>query len=604
MNTMLNTLFIIVGLMAFTNHVGHSSQGDAHKSGQSFASSLIGNVTGAAQSTNLHDVPGFQTDRPQEASLNAGGLGEAAFQLSKTNDAAQHLISEAATRKSFKIDPDRDPLLIAGNEVIKDPQKVLSEEFVETPGLSGDESEELKTCEESGEETLEEGLERRIVTVTEPPKHTSTLTAYSHGWGGGLCRNIVTGAKYDSSTSNTPCYAAGTTIGNQLPAHLQSRFKSVKFSPGYGGVSLSSDGTFNIPTGGDGGWTFVNFTTSVEITLNPGEEDTSEVIDSTCQSLEERVDKGLCSYEAEIIVEGPQTRVINDYPVTRDWWLRKKVYRCHYPSKNDCQALRSKGCYQTNSVCKEKVKDTCVVWEQTYSCPTGKRSLKSFRSSNKSNPYCLTGNCSDSSYEANGEMMNVMSQLSALGQVQEDLRKYKVIFRGQDRRCTRHCVGFKDCCGPEGGWGVSISLAKCDKDEKELRELRNKNLCVQVGTYCAEKKLGVCLRKKTSFCCYGTKMSRLIQQNGRTQLGIGFGAPESPNCAGLSADELSRIDFSQIDFSEMYEDIRNKTAPKGQEHSLAQVSTTRIQENMTLLTKPSLNPQTNLSTQELKEKGF
>lgn len=200
--------------------------------------------------------------------------------------------------------------------------------------------------------------------------------------------------------------------------------------------------------------------------------------------------------------------------------------------------------------------------------------------------------------------MNVMSQLSALGQVQEDLRKYKVIFRGQDRRCTRHCVGFKDCCGPEGGWGVSISLAKCDKDEKELRELRNKNLCVQVGTYCAEKKLGVCLRKKTSFCCYGTKMSRLIQQNGRTQLGIGFGAPESPNCAGLSADELSRIDFSQIDFSEMYEDIRNKTAPKGQEHSLAQVSTTRIQENMTLLTKPSLNPQTNLSTQELKEKGF
>ena len=83
-----------------------------------------------------------------------------------------------------------------------------------------------------------------------------------------------------------------------------------------------------------------------------------------------------------------------------------------------------------------------------------------------------------------------------------------------------------------------------------------------------------------------------------------MGAAYSTNCAGLSTDELSRIDFSRIDFSEMYEDIRSKTVPKGQEHSLSQVSTARIQENMTLLTKPSLNAQTNLSTQELKEKGF
>jgi len=201
-------------------------------------------------------------------------------------------------------------------------------------------------------------------------------------------------------------------------------------------------------------------------------------------------------------------------------------------------------------------------------------------------------------------MMNAISQLSALREVQEDLRNYKVIFKGQDRRCTRHCIGFKDCCGPEGGWGVSISLTNCDKDEKELRELRNKNLCVQVGTYCAEKKVGVCIRKKTSFCCYGTKMARLIQQSGRAQLGIGFGAPDAPNCSGLSADELSRIDFSKIDFSEIYEDIRSKTVPKGQEQSLAEVSTKRLQENMTLLTKPSLDPQTNLSVQQLKEKGL
>lgn len=603
MRIILRTLCVLSALSCGVQ----SSQGEAHKSGQSFANDKMGKVTEAAKSTNPQTVPGFQTDRPQEASLSSGALGEAAFQASKKDEAAQHIISEARDRKSFKIDPETDPLFIAGNDVIKDPQKALKEEFIETSSGEEDGSEEIITCEESGEETLEEGLERRIVTVATPPKHTSTLAVYSHGWGGGLSRNIITNAKYDGSTTNTPCYAAGTTVGNLLPTHLQSRVKSIQFSPGYscpGGASFSSDGTMSISTGGGGGWSFVQFNTSFEITLKPGEEDTSEVIDSTCQTLEERVDKGLCAYESEVVVEGPQTRVINDYAVTRDWWLRKRIYRCHYPAKNDCEALRAKGCYQVNSACKEKVGNTCVVWEQTYNCPTGKRSLKRVQSSNKSNPYCLTGNCADTSYQANGEMMNVMSQLAALREVQEDLRNYKVIFRGQDRRCTRHCVGFKDCCGPEGGWGVSISLAKCDKDEKELRELRNRNLCVQVGTYCAEKKAGICLRKKTSFCCYGTKMARLIQQNGRAQLGIGFGAPDAPNCAGLSTDELSRIDFSRIDFSEVFEDIRSKVVPKGQEQSLAQVSTKRLQENMTLLTKPSLNPQRQSSTQELKDKGF
>ena len=288
---------------------GQSSQGEAHQSGQSFASSLMGAVTGAARSTNPHEVPGFQTDRPQEVSLESGALGEAAFQVSKTNDAAQHIISEAKDRKSFKIDPNTDPLFVGANEVIANPQKAMDEEFIEAAGSDVDESEEIKTCEEGGEETLEEGLERRIVTVAEPPKHTSTLTAYSHGWSGGLSRNIVTGEKYDASTGGQYYYAAGTTIGNPLPANLQSRFKSVQFRPGYScpaGVSLYPHGLMNISTSASWGWRFVNFTAPIEITLKPGEEDIAETIDSTCHALEEKVDKGLCAYEDEVIVEGPQ----------------------------------------------------------------------------------------------------------------------------------------------------------------------------------------------------------------------------------------------------------------------------------------------------------
>jgi hypothetical protein len=255
-----------------------------------------------------------------------------------------------------------------------------------------------------------------------------------------------------------------------------------------------------------------------------------------------------------------------------------------------------------SSECKEKVGDICVLRKQTYSCPSGKKSLKSYWASNQENPFCLTGNCADTSYEANGELLNVMSQLSALREAQNDLRNFQTIFKGQHRWCTRNCIDFRDCCGSGKGWGVSLRLSSCDAQEIELGTLRDKNLCIQVGTYCAERHLGVCTRKKTTFCCYGTKMARLIQQNGRVQLGTGFGSPESPSCEGLSPDQLSRIDFSKINFSEIFEDIKNQTVSKTESQSLAQVSAERLQSNMTLLTRP--NPDSREALQKLKEKGF
>lgn len=545
MMLILKFLCFMVGL----TFVAQAGQSEAHQSGQSFANSLVGNVTGAAKSTNPSVVPGFQTDRPPESSLEAGSLGEAALQASTTNEAAQHLTSQARDRKSFKIDPNTDPLFVGANQVIANPQKAMDEEFIEVSGSDMDDSEELKTCEESGDEYLQHCSKYLKLKLKITPE----------------VRTSVYGC----------------------PGHQQYR-ENDKYA-----VAL------------EGHYSYCNgcVVTGVNVTPKKVEVVAKEWVDG-CAVLEGLTEKGLCRYHNKTTSPKNETRTIDGEPVQQDHFEEHFEYACLKASNKSCAGLREKGCYQINSVCKEKMGDVCVLWEQSYRCPTGKRSTKTFRSTNKSNPYCLTGNCADTSYEANGEMMNVISQLSVLKEVQDDLRNYKVIFRGNPRACTRHCVSFKDCCGSETGWGVSMHLAECDKDEKELRQIRNKKLCIQVGTYCAEKVLGVCIRKKTSFCCYGTKMARLIQQKGRSQLGLGFGSPEAPNCSGLSADELSRIDFSQIDFSELFEDIKSKVVPKGQGESLAQVSTKRLQENMTLLTKPSLNPEANLSTQELKEKGF
>jgi hypothetical protein len=122
-----------------------------HQEGKSFASSKIGGVLSAAQSTNLQTIPGFQTDKPKEASLDVGTIGDAVLRESRSNEVSKHLISSAQDRPKFKIDPSNDPLFVDANQTINNPQKTLSEE-IEAVSSTDDVLEEIKICEEGGDE--------------------------------------------------------------------------------------------------------------------------------------------------------------------------------------------------------------------------------------------------------------------------------------------------------------------------------------------------------------------------------------------------------------------------------------------------------------------
>jgi hypothetical protein len=473
-----------------------------------------------------------------------GTIGEAALKEAETHPTAQHLKTQAQDRPIFKIDPHADPLFKAANNITADPQKTLQDQFTEGTGIE-DGSPELITCEESGEEyqqTCSRLLKIELKII--PQKgYTAAKSCIGH-W-----KSAWRGTKY---------YCGGCRGGN----YVITQKKSVQVVR-----EFWADG---------------------------------------CKVLEDHLEKGLCRYTNIIISPKNETRIIQGEPITRDHFEEHYHYACFKTSPKTCAGLREKGCYQVKSKCKEKSGNQCILWEQTYACPSGKKSFRLYQSSNKENPFCLTGNCADTSYEANNEMMAVMGHLYALREAQNDLRKFQVIFKGEDRRCTRNCLDFRDCCGSLNGWGVTLNLSSCDEGEKQLALLRQKNLCVMVGTYCAEREkiFNNCIRKKTTFCCYGTKMARLIQQNAHSQLGIGFGSPEGPNCSGLSAEQLSRMDFSKINFSEIFEDIQNQTVTKTPKQSLAQVSTERLQNNMAVLTKPSNDSLANQKMQALQEGGF
>jgi hypothetical protein len=518
----------------------NSPQGYSHQDGASFASSLMSGVVGAAKSTNPHTIPGFKTDKPRESTLNSSTIGDAALVVASTNEVSQHLTVQAQ-RQNFKIDPNTDPLFVEANQVVADPLKSLNEEVTEIPEAQG--FEEIKTCEEGGDEYQKS-----------------------------CSKHLEIELKITPPTTRSVLYC---------PGHKERNFPDLHYSH----------------------WTCAGCETKHEYVPKKVEV-IREEWSKECSLLENMVDKGLCRYTDASRSTQNETKMIQEEPITRDHFEEHYQFACFKPSQNSCNGLREQGCYQIRSTCKEQKGESCFLWEQTFKCPSGKRFGKSYRSANKKNPFCLTGNCADTSYEANNELFSVMSHLSVLREAQNDLRNFAVIFKGQHRWCTRNLWDFRDCCGSGKGWGVTLHLSSCDAAEVELRTLRDKKLCIQVGTYCAERHLGQCTRKKTTFCCYGTKIARLIQQSGHAQLGLGWVRVESPNCGGLSPEQLSRMDFSQIDFSEIFEDIKKQTVVKDQKQSLAEVSSTRLRDNMNLLTKPPANSSTSREYQQLKEKGL
>jgi len=102
---------------------------------------------------------------------------------------------------------------------------------------------------------------------------------------------------------------------------------------------------------------------------------------------------------------------------------------------------------------------------------------------------------------------------------------------------------------------------------------RGAGLCHYIGQYCSQKVLGSCVERTKGFCCYNSRLAKIISVEGRKQLGKSFGTPQSPDCGGFTSVEIEKIDFSVIDFSEFLAEI-TKNMPE------TEYSKSRVTEQM------------------------
>lgn len=112
-------------------------------------------------------------------------------------------------------------------------------------------------------------------------------------------------------------------------------------------------------------------------------------------------------------------------------------------------------------------------------------------------------------------------------------------------------------------WQIAFQLImqalQCDQSEQILALKKGRGLCHQVGErYCSSKFFGTCVEKKESYCCYNSKLAKIIAVQGGAQVGKSFGSPKNADCSGLTVAQLESVDFSKIDMTEFIDDIKEK----------------------------------------------
>ena len=114
-----------------------------------------------------------------------------------------------------------------------------------------------------------------------------------------------------------------------------------------------------------------------------------------------------------------------------------------------------------------------------------------------------------------------------------------------------------------GPWGIAMlaiqlsGLLTCDEVEKILAMKHDNRLCHGVGSYCSVKipLVGVCIETTETFCCFNSRLARILSEQGRAQLARTWGKPKDPDCTGFTIAELQGLDFSRMDLSEFYAEI-------------------------------------------------
>lgn len=126
----------------------------------------------------------------------------------------------------------------------------------------------------------------------------------------------------------------------------------------------------------------------------------------------------------------------------------------------------------------------------------------------------------------------------------------------------------------------------CDAGDIQTTMARDSGLCHYVGDFCYKKwALVGCTQQARGYCCYNSKLARIIAEQGRPQLTVfgpdgGWGTANAPNCRGFTPEEFQSIDFNRIDLTEYYTVLEKDLGDKltGAQNKVKDVIQNKVQQ--------------------------
>ncbi len=251
----------------------------------------------------------------------------------------------------------------------------------------------------------------------------------------------------------------------------------------------------------------------------------------------------------------PVTRVIDGVSITQPCWAWTRTYQCtQFSQASDCSTLEGNAsCTLQSETClDDPPSGACQVRERTYKCPIpGGAPTQAPEYICGGDVYCINGDCEPIVREASTEFKDALVGLHTLGQANAEFDEATLtLFSGTRETCHKKLFGLSNCCSGKGVPLLTPFL--CDSSERQLDTKDDAGLCHKVGSYCSDKVLGICVTQKTAYCCFASKLTRILQEQGRPQLGLAWASPKNEQCRGFTIDQFAMLDLSSMDFSEVY----------------------------------------------------
>ncbi|MFZ5759833.1 MAG: conjugal transfer protein TraN [Thermodesulfobacteriota bacterium] len=160
--------------------------------------------------------------------------------------------------------------------------------------------------------------------------------------------------------------------------------------------------------------------------------------------------------------------------------------------------------------------------------------------------------------EAGRDMTCIDGGTTASGDCLGEIR----IFDGRRSECLENgwSTSFFNCCDDSAGSFLFLK-EHCPDASIETVQAKQAGRAHYIGTYCKKDVLFIgCVQEAETYCLFNSKLGRIIHEQGRMQLqkfnpNGNWGSARSPNCEGFTPEEFQMLDFSKMDFSEVFGDI-------------------------------------------------